>query len=133
MPLHPRAVAPWCAPRRGVDVATIAVGLAARLRGHTHQEIGTELGVPADTVRGWLHRLADRAEQLRCHALDRLTELDHLSCGLAPTGSPLAVAAATLATATEAARARLGGGPEHIWPLLGLLGLTRHLAPAPGG
>jgi hypothetical protein len=122
----------WAAPRRGVDVATIATSMAARLRGQPHRHIGAYLGVPPDTVRGWLRRLTARAEELRCRALDHLVALEPDAAWLAPTGSPLGDALATLAAAVEAARRRFAYGPESVWPLLGQLGLSDCLAAARG-
>jgi hypothetical protein len=122
----------WCAPRRGVDIATIGLSLAGRLRGGTHRSIAAELGIPPDTVRGWLRRLTGRAEELRCHALDRLATIDPLTAPPDRPGSPLAEALDALATVAEVARRRLGAGTELIWPLLGQFGLSRHLAPPRG-
>jgi hypothetical protein len=122
----------WAAPRRGVDIATIATGLAGRLRGQTHRHIGAEMGVAPDTVRGWLRRLTFRADALRGHALEHLATLEPDATWLAPAGSPLADALAGLAAAAQAARRRFGYGPERIYPLLGQLGLARYLAPARG-
>ncbi len=122
----------WAAPRRGVDIATIGTSLASRLRGDSHRHIGTCLGIPADTVRGWLRRLTSRAEELRGHALDHLAGLEPDAAWLVPTGCPLGDALATLAAAVEAARRRFAYGPESVWPLLGQLGLSDCLAPVRG-
>jgi hypothetical protein len=119
----------WCAPRRSVDIATIGLGLAGKLLGHTHRSITAELGIPPDTVRGWLRRLTGRAEALRCHALDRLATIDPLRAPPDRPGSPLAEALDALATVAEAARRRLGAGLGLVWSLLGQFGVP---APGPG-
>ncbi len=122
----------WAAPRRGVDIATIATGLAGRLRGQSHRRIAADLGVPPDTVRGWLRRLTFRDDALRGHALEHLAALEPDATWLAPAGSALADALASLAAAVQATRRRFGYGPWMIYPLLGQLGLARYLAPARG-
>src|SRR5687768_2398352 len=47
-----------CLLRRRDAVAVIGVALAARAAGAGHRPIAGRLGVPKDTVRGWLRRFA---------------------------------------------------------------------------
>ncbi len=126
----------WCAPRRAHALEVIGTAAAAALAGSGHRAIGAGLGVPADTVRGWLRRLRSRAEELRCHALGELAVFGGDRCDhLLPSGSPLGDALTALTAVVRAVQRRLPGygGPGLIWPLLGQLGLAAHLTPARGG
>jgi hypothetical protein len=60
-----RATQSWTALRRadGIEVIAVAAGLAPRGAGTAR--IGAELGVPVGTVRGWLRRLRERADDIR--------------------------------------------------------------------
>ena len=99
----------WCVPRRGHGVEVIATALAQRLRGHGHRRIGQQLGVPAGTVRGWLRRVARRAERLRGVATRHLYGLDPAQAPPEPTGSALGDALAALAAAVQIAARHLAG------------------------
>ena len=123
----------WCVPRRAHGTSVVATAAGAALGGTGHRVIAARLGVPAATVRGWLRRLRARAEPLRCYAMRQLAVFDPCAQPPGPARSPLGDALAALAAAVHAARCRLGGGPDLIWPLLGALGLGLFLAPAPGG
>jgi hypothetical protein len=125
-------LASWCVPRRGHGVEVIATALAQRLRGHGHRSIGQQLGVPAGTVRGWLRRVARRAERLRGTATEHRYRLDLTAAPLEPTGSALGDALAALAAAVQVAGRRLARAaqPGLGWALLGQLGLIHALARA---
>ena len=51
--------------RRMDEAAAAGAALAAAARGLGHRRAAREVGVPEDTVRGWLRRAAVRAGQLR--------------------------------------------------------------------
>ena len=51
--------------RRPDEAGVIGAALAAAARGRGCRWIARELGVPQDTVRGWLRRFAGRAGQVR--------------------------------------------------------------------
>lgn len=121
----------WCAPRRAHGIEVIATAAGAALDGTGHRAAAAHLGVPAGTVRGWLRRLRQQAEPLRCYAMRQLAIFDPQAPPPGPAGSPLADALAALAAAVHAARCRPGYGPDLIWPLLGAPGLGRFPAPAP--
>ncbi|EQD73480.1 hypothetical protein B1A_04934, partial [mine drainage metagenome] len=53
--------------RRRDAVATIGRALVAKASGTGRRRIAALLGIPADTVGGWLARFASRAADLRAH------------------------------------------------------------------
>jgi len=85
------------------------------------------LGVPPDTVRGWLRRARQRAGWLRVLAMRRAFELD-------PTLGPVAPRRSPLADAIEAALTRrLGVLAASPWPVIAALTGGRLLAPLRSG
>ena len=66
-----------------IDV--VGQALLASAFGQSHRTIGADLGVPADTVRGWIRRVKARAEWLRvqgtitAHNYDPMAACDHPS------------------------------------------------------
>ncbi|MGQ0577164.1 MAG: hypothetical protein ACT4RN_23625 [Pseudonocardia sp.] len=96
--------------RRADTAAVIGAALTARAAGLGHRRIAAALGRPADTVRGWLRRVAARVEAVRvvftgwCRALDP----DPVLPG--PTGTAWADALAAIDAAARAAHARFGSG-----------------------
>jgi hypothetical protein len=124
----------WCAPRRADAIEVIGTGLAAALSGAGSTRIGADLGVPPATVRGWLRRLRDRAEDMRCFAMAQLGAIGGTDPALpGPDASPLHDALNAVAAAAHTAITGHGFGPADLWPLLGRFGLARHLAPARAG
>jgi hypothetical protein len=127
----------WCAPHRAdvIEViATAAIAAIAAAGGYGPRAIGSWLGVPDSTVRGWLRRLCARAGQLRSYAIGELSGFDSttpLPCE--PTGSPRGDALDTVAAVTRAAQRKPGYSPELTWALMGRLGLARYLQPARAG
>ena len=125
----------WMAARRADGVGVIAAAaVASALHGAGTGRIGADLGVPAATVRGWLRRLRVRAGAMR---QDAMVLFGHLTAGHdapypEPSGSALGDALSAVAACAHAAIA-FCGRPAADWePLLGLFGLARFLAPAPG-
>jgi hypothetical protein len=124
----------WCAPRRGYAIEVIAVAAAAAAGGYGPRAIGSWLGMPEGTVRGWLRRLRGRAQGLRGYAIGELASFDSITpLPGGPAGSPLGDALDAVAVATRAAQRRLGHGPDMTWALAGRFGLCRFLQPARGG
>lgn len=93
----------------GVMVIGRAIGLAAL--GRACRAISRVLGVPRSTVRGWLGRVAVRAERLRVHFTMWLARLTGGAL-LAPAGSVLADAVAAIGAAGKAAGDHLKVG---VW------------------
>ena len=52
-------------PYRAYTIDLVGAALLASAGGQGHRGIGTDLGVPPDTVRGWIRRVKARAEWLR--------------------------------------------------------------------
>ena len=96
--------------RRADTAVVIGSALSARAAGVGHRRIAAWLGRPAETVRGWLRRIAARLEPVRaaftvwCRALAP----DPVLPG--PAGSAWADTLAAIGTAAGAARARFGSG-----------------------
>jgi Homeodomain-like domain-containing protein len=92
--------------RRMDEAAVTGAALAAAARGLGYRQAASELGVPVDTVRGWLRRAAGRAGQIR-EAFTRLVGvLSADPVPLEPAGSPLADALVAVAAAAAAVTAR---------------------------
>jgi hypothetical protein len=106
-----------CLPRRHDEVATIGVALQAHAVGHGHRRIASSLGVPDDTVRGWLRAATAQAEKLRRLATHILPRLDPGMAAIVPRGSALADAVEVLGLAAAAVVRRLGDtGPS--WQII---------------
>ncbi len=86
------------------------------LPGLGHRTLAARLGRAASTVRGWLRRLASRAEPLRSAftALACALDADPLLPG--PAGSPLADAVAAILAAAAAAARRWGAVASAVSP-----------------
>jgi hypothetical protein len=92
--------------RRPDEAGVIGAALAAAARGQGHRRIARLLGVPADTVRGWLRRFAGRAGRVR-EAFTRVqAAVSADPVPLAPAGSAVADAVAAIVAAAEAAGRR---------------------------
>jgi transposase-like protein len=102
---------PGVALLRRVDLArVIGRALLAKAQGRGHRQVAAELGVPATTVRGWLRRFAERAEQVRGHFTRLAVWLDPQAGPICPRGSPLADAVEAIGSAAVAAARRFGSG-----------------------
>ena len=125
----------WMASRRADAVGVIAAAaVASALHGTGTARIGADLGVPAATVRGWLRRLRARAGAMRQEAM---TTFGRITAGCdapfpEPSGSALGDALSAVAACAHAAITFCGRAAADWEPLLGLFGLARYLAPAPG-
>jgi transposase-like protein len=96
--------------RRPDEAGVIGAALAAAARGAGHRRIARLLGVPADTVRGWLRRFAGRAGQVRDAFARVAVAVSADPVPLAPAGSAVADAVVAVAAAAEAVGRR--------WPRL---------------
>lgn len=117
--------------RRQDEVLVIGAAIVASLAGWGYRRIARRLGVPADTVRGWLRRFGERAGLLRAHFTRCAGLLDPEIGPVMPAGSGVADAVEVIAVAGRAWTLRFG--PAEPWQVAsrlsgGLLLATR--APA---
>jgi transposase-like protein len=123
-----------CLLRRRDAVVVIGAALAARATGAGHRPIAERLGVPKDTVRGWLRRFARDAEAIRAHFSRWAFALDPELGAVAPAGGAFADAVAVIAVAARAFVLRFG--PREVWSVVAVLsggGLLCHTScPFPG-
>jgi len=96
--------------RRPDEAGVIGAALAAAALGRGRRRIARELGIPEDTVRGWLRRFAGRAGQVREIFTKVAAAVNADPVPLEPAGSPVADAVVAVAAAAEAIAGR--------WPQL---------------
>ncbi|MCA1697828.1 MAG: hypothetical protein LC790_02555 [Actinobacteria bacterium] len=106
--------------RRRDEVAVIGAAIEAKIAGEGHRPIAERLGVPKDTVRGWLRRFAERAAEIRAHFTRWAVALDWESGALGPTGGG-SVADALEAVAVAARAWVLRFGPGDPWRIASAL------------
>lgn len=99
-----------CLLRRRDAVAVIGAALAAKAGGEGHRPIAARLGVPKDTVRGWLRRFARDAEEIRALFSRWAFALDLQLGAVLPAGGVFADAVAVMAVAARALVLRFGPG-----------------------
>ncbi|MEO3858539.1 hypothetical protein [Acrocarpospora sp. B8E8] len=92
--------------RRRDSVAVIGSALLSAAVGWTQAQIGRGLGRTVSLVRGWIRRLAGRAERVRQIFTVLAVELDPDPGGLEAAGSPVADAVAAIMAAGRAAGGR---------------------------
>ena len=99
--------------RRRDDVTVIGAALLAHAGGEGHRRIAVRVGVPADTVRGWLRRFRSRAVMIASFFSRWALAL---SPGLDPPGPQVtAVADAVEAIGAATRSAVLRFGPRPVW------------------
>jgi hypothetical protein len=120
--------------RRRDEVAVIGAAIEASVAGEGHRPVAGRLGVPADTVRGWLRRFEERADRIRAHFTRWAVVLDPEIGPVLPAGSGIADALEAIAVAVRAWVLRFGpGDPWRIASQLSggvLLSNTSSLFPA---
>lgn len=100
----------WCLLRRRDEVAAIGAAIEARVAGRGHRPIAAGLGVPKDTVRGWLRRFARDAPGIRVQFSRWAFALDPELGRVAPAGSAIGDALEAVGVAVRAWVLRLGPG-----------------------
>src|SRR6266699_6934231 len=118
--------------RRADGASVIGEALAAAAAGLGHRTIAGRLGRAAATVRGWLRRLAVRAEALRSAFTVLACALDADPLLPGPAGSPLADAVAAILAAAAAVARRWGGAAFTVSPWELASAVTSGLLPGPG-
>lgn len=99
-----------CLVRRQDEVSVIGAAIAASVAGEGYRRIAGRLGVPADTVRGWLRRFGERAELIRSQFTRCAVALDPELGPVMPAGSRVADAVEVIAVAGRAWVLRFGPG-----------------------
>ena len=108
-----------CLLRRRDAVAVIGAALTTAATGCGHRVIAERLGVPKDTVRGWLRRFARDAEAIRAHFARWAFALDPGLGPVVPAGGVFADAVAAIGAAARAFVLRFG--PRGEWPVVAVL------------
>jgi hypothetical protein len=108
-----------CLLRRRDVVAVIGAALVARAGGEGHRPIAEGLGVPTETVRGWLRRFGRDAEVIRAHFSRWAFALDVELGPVAPAGGAFADALAMIGVAARAFVLRFG--PGEAWAIVARL------------
>jgi Domain of unknown function (DUF6431)/Homeodomain-like domain len=96
--------------RRQDEVSVIGQAIEASVAGVGHRPIAERLGVPKDTVRGWLRRFAERADLIRARFTRCAGWLDAELGPIVPAGSGVADALEAVAIAARAWVLRFGPG-----------------------
>jgi hypothetical protein len=99
--------------RRRDLAEVIGRALVTWVAGTGHRAIAGSLGIPPTTVRGWLRRLAERAEPLRAHFTRLAFWLDPSLGPVVPRASPEADALEAIVLAAQGAVRRFGPAP--VW------------------
>jgi Domain of unknown function (DUF6431)/Helix-turn-helix domain len=94
--------------RRQDEVSVIGAAIVASVGGEGYRRIAAKLGVPADTVRGWLRRFGERAGLLRAYFTRCVVALDVEIGRMMPAGSGVADAVDAIAVAARAWVLRFG-------------------------
>jgi hypothetical protein len=105
--------------RRRDEVAVIGAAIEAKVAGDGHRSIAVRLGVPKDTVRGWLRRFAERAAQVRAYFTRCMVALDPELGTVMPAGGGVADALEAIAVAARAWVLRFG--PAAAWTVVSAL------------
>ncbi len=117
--------------RRHDEIAVIGIAIGANVAGEGYRRIARRLGVPADTVRGWLRRFGERAELIRTHFTRCAVVLDLELQPVLPAGSGIADALEAIAVAVRGWVLRFGpGNPWRIASRLSGGGLLATRVPA---
>jgi hypothetical protein len=105
--------------RRQDEVAVIGEAIEANVAGEGCRVIASRLGVPADTVRGWLRRFVGRAGLIRALFTRCAVALDPMLGSVLPAGSGVADALEAVAVAARAWVLRFG--PRPVWQIVSRL------------
>jgi hypothetical protein len=109
----------FCLLRRRDEVSVVGRAIEAKIAGVGHRSIAQRLGVPMDTVRGWLRRFVARAEQVRVHFTRWAVALAAELGPVLPAGSGVADALEAIAVAARAWVLRFG--PGEAWRVAAVL------------
>jgi len=123
-----------CLVRRRDAVEVIGEALIAAV-GEGYRPVAARLGVPMETVRGWVRRARARAAVIAAHFIRWARALDGSLAQPERAGSPLADALEAIGLCARAASLALGWRPAWSWVSAlsagGLLCNTSSLSTAP--
>jgi hypothetical protein len=102
--------------RRRDAVEVIGAAIEAKVGGEGHRRIAERLGVPKDTVRGWLRRFAADSEAIRAHFTRLAFALEVELGAVLGAGGVLADALEAIAVAARAWVLRFAS--RALWPLV---------------
>lgn len=105
--------------RRRDEAAVIGAAIEARAAGEGHRPIAGRLGVPVDTVRGWLRRFVADRDAIRAHFTRWAVVLDLELGALMPAGGGVADALEAIAVAARAWVLRFGS--MDVWRIASVL------------
>jgi hypothetical protein len=114
-----------CLLRRADAAAVIGTALEKNAAGAGHRSIARDLGRPAETVRGWLRRLAARAGAVRAFFTVLLAATSPDPVMPAAASGPVADAVSAIAGAAVAVAQR--------WPRIGEVPVWAAASAASGG
>jgi hypothetical protein len=114
--------------RRADTAVVIGAALAAKAAGRGYRSIAVGLGRPAETVRGWLRRFAERAEAVRSVFTVWLRALAADPVMPEPAGNPWADAIAAIVAAAQAVAGRFVLSTVSDWQVAAAVSGGRLLA-----
>jgi hypothetical protein len=115
--------------RRADTAAVIGAGLTAKATGAGHRLIAALLGRPAETVRGWLRRFAERVEAVRAVFTRWCRDLAPDPVLPGPAGLAWADAIAAVLAVAAAMGARFSLGEVPVWQAASAVSGARLLLP----
>ena len=115
-----------CFLRRQDEAVVIGSAIEAHVGGEGCRSIACRLGVPAGTVRGWLRRFDEGAEQVWGFFTRSAVALDPQLGAVLPAGGAIADALEAIAVAARAWVLRFGPAP--VWAIVSRLSAGRLLA-----
>lgn len=105
--------------RRQDEVAVIGEAIEASVAGEGFRRIAARLGAYPETVRGWLRRFVERADQIWAHFTRCAVVLDPELGAVLPAGGGVADALEAIAVAARAWVLRFG--PAEPWEIVSRL------------
>ena len=114
--------------RRQDEVSVIGEAIEAKVAGEGFRRIAARLGAYPETVRGWLRRFAERAEQIRAHFTRCAVALDPELGTVMPAGSGVADALEAIAVAAQGVgvAVRAGGAVADRVAVVGRVAAWQH-------
>jgi transposase-like protein len=117
-------------PRRSYPLGRIATALAAAGLGAGSRSVAARLDVPVGTVRSWLRRARDNADQLYRFGVQTVVALNPDLLPTTPRPTQLGDALTALGAAAAAAIQRFTlDHQRNLWPVINMLTRGRLLAP----